>query len=226
MKYLLFVLVVAVPFACSDDGATGPTPYGGGGNTMVQQNAGNADDASQPDVVTSQPDVVTSVPDGPETGVVDMEPDASPYLTLRVCSGNPLDTVVWPCDPMARTCTESMRISQICPLPWGCDEYSLAVVAAAEHCSESNRVTVAQGCGRTVIELRSGPGAPLRAFYSNGGLMGTWSMSDVLSDPSQCSGFVPKDCLDWEGDSLSDIVDLCATDAGASDSGSDSSDAQ
>lgn len=224
MKYLLLALIVAVPFACSDDGATGPTPYGAGGNTMVQGDAGNADATLRPDVVISAPthEPDTGAPDDPDTGVVDLEPDGSPYLMLRVCSGNPLDTVVWPCDPMARTCNDSMRISQSCPLPWGCDEYSLAVIAAATHCSDSNRVIVAQGCDRTVIELRSGAGSPLRAFYSNGGLMGTWSMTDVLSDPSQCSGFVPKDCLDWEGDSLSEVVDLCATSDAGPDAGSDS----
>jgi hypothetical protein len=215
MRSPLLALLFAVPFACSDDGDTGPTPYGGGGNTTVPPDAGNTD-------ASSLPDVMTAVPNASDTGAPDLEPDASPYLTLRVCSGNPLDTVVWACDPTARTCSESMRISQSCPLPWGCDEYPLAVVAAATHCADSQRVLVAQACGRTVIELRSGLGAPLRAFYSNGGLMGTWSMSDVLSDPSQCSGFVPKDCLDWEGDSLSGVVDLCATDAGP-DSGLDAS---
>jgi hypothetical protein len=149
--------------------------------------------------------------------VVEPNDADSPYADLRTCSGNPLDTFVWTCAADAATCPEAMRISQTCALPWGCDEYSLAVVAAANECGPGKTVITAQACGRTVIELRVGPGSPTRAFYSNGGLMGIWSTSDVSSDPESCSGFVPKNCLDWEGDTLSEKVSLCETDASPTD---------
>jgi hypothetical protein len=141
--------------------------------------------------------------------------DASPYADLRTCSGNPLDTFVWVCAANAPTCPEAMRISQMCALPWGCDEYSLAVLAAAAQCAPGREVITAQACDRTVIELRVDSGPPTRAFYTNGGLMGIWAISDVTSDPETCSNFVPKNCLDSAGDSLSDVVSLCVASDGS-----------
>jgi hypothetical protein len=104
------------------------------------------------------------------------------------------------------------------------------VVAAQAQCSPFSSVIVAQACERTVIELHVWEAPPLRAFYTGGGLMGTWSIGDESTSDGaaleQCSGFVPKDCLDADGESLSDVVDLCAAFDAGPQSDLDAGDAQ
>jgi len=228
VRYLFLALTIAlVPWGCAETESNdswllfGPT----GNPSAALDDAGHSDDHND-----AQLDAEASDRDGAGTisELGDASADAaSPYADLRTCSGNPLDTFTWPCAASAATCDEATRTSQMCALPWGCDEYVLAVVAAADECAQGRQVITAQACGRTVIELRVGPGSPTRAFYtSSGGLMGTWSSTDVLSDPQSCSGFIPKDCLDWEGQSFTDIVNLCAqpdagSDASASDAAAD-----
>lgn len=204
------LLLAAMPCGCTDETSESNHAASGQVGTTLSDagDSGNTDDTQLDAAIRTDAAMRNQ---GDATAVSDPhDAAASPYADLRTCSGNPLDTVRWPCAADAATCDDAIRISQMCALPWGCDEYALAVVAAVEECGPGRQVIVAQGCGRTVIELRVGPGSATRAFYStSGGLMGIWSATDVVTDPQTCSAFVPKDCLDWEGDSLSNSVDLC-----------------
>ena len=186
VKYLFLVLLIAiVPWGCADTelrdavrlDAAAPGDTGAG-----LDDAGHSEDRNdaQLDATVPDRDGAASVPDLRDA---DANAEDNPYADLRTCSGNPLDTFSWPCAADAATCDDATRTSQMCALPWGCDEYVLAVVAAANECAQGGQVITAQACGRTVIELRVGSGSPTRAFYSSsGGLMGTWSMNDLL-DP-------------------------------------------
>lgn len=222
MKCLFLTALLALaPSACAD--AESPNSAHLDSGARADADTTLVDASTVQDHGDAQSDGAALSPDPIDGDVAaDLDAEVSPYADLRTCSGNPLDTFVWPCAADAATCPEATRISQMCPLPWGCDEYALAVIAAVGECEPGRQVITAQGCGRTVIELRVGPGSPTRAFYSvGGGLMGTWSKTDVATDPEACSAFVPKDCLDWEGDSLSNVVNLCA----AIDASADAADA-
>lgn len=138
-----------------------------------------------------------------------VETDAA---ALRLCTDDPLMQVDWPCGDTATCDGDLIPSSSDCPFGWACTEYDTARARLIADCASigNSTITAAQGCGFRVLEKGLGSGAPTRAFYDedSGELVGTWFQSETPSEET-CSGSVPRPCLDYEGLSLTETVNLC-----------------
>jgi hypothetical protein len=136
---------------------------------------------------------------------------------LRLCTDDPLLQVDWPCVGMSTCDGDLIPSSSDCPFGWACMDYEVARARLVADCPAvaGDVIIAARGCGYLVLQDGVGQGGPARAFYDeqSGELLGTWFQDDVQEET--CSGAVPQDCLDYDGTSLMEELDLCSgADAG------------